>query len=196
VKIGIFSDVHGHIEELSRTLKLLDSLEADHIICAGDLVEKGLEGDAVIEVMRECAIPCVKGNHDAKAQFGWLVEQPPLKDRSIAYLRKLPESLTFEWEGISVYLCHATPWQDSSVYVYPSRPTALFQLIAETVEAKVIILGHTHHPMHIRFNDKHIINPGSIYGNRDRGERTCGLLKLPECIFDVYDIETGRKLAL
>jgi predicted phosphodiesterase len=124
VKIGIFSDVHGHIEALNRTLKLLDSLQADHIICAGDLVEKGLEGDAVIEVMRERAIPCMK------------------------------------------------------------------------VEAKVIILGNTHHPMHIRFNDKHIINPGSIYGNRDRGERTCGLLKLPECIFDVYDIETGRKLAL
>lgn len=196
MKIGIFSDVHGHLEELNKTLRLLEALQVDHIVCAGDLVEKGLHSDAVIEVIREQAIPCVKGNHDAKARFGWLVQAEILSDRSIDYLSKLPESLTFEWSGKTVYVCHATPWQDTSVYVFPTRPPVLFQLVAEAVDADVIILGHTHHPMRIEVGKKILINPGSIYGNRDRDERTCGVLSLPDCQFDLYDINTGQKLKL
>ncbi|MBC7871805.1 MAG: metallophosphoesterase family protein [Chitinophagaceae bacterium] len=196
MKIGVFSDVHGHLEELHKTLELLKHLQVDQLVCAGDLVEKGLHSDAVIDVMRELAIPCIQGNHDAKAQFTWLTYNEPLQDQSIVYLGKLPVSLTFEWAGVSVYMTHANPWQDSSVYVFPTRPTALFKLVAEAVDAEVIILGHTHHPMRVQIEGKTIINPGSIYGNRDREERTCGVLSMPTCDFELYDIDTGRKLSL
>lgn len=196
MKIGVFSDVHGHLEELHKTLSLFVTLQVDQIVCAGDLVEKGLHSDAVIQVMHERAIPCVKGNHDAKARYGWLVQAESLSDKSIGYLNQLPESLTFEWAGKMVYVCHATPWQDASVYVFPTRPTALFQMVAEAVEAEVIILGHTHHPMRIEVGQQVLINPGSIYGNRDRAERTCGVLSLPDCQFDLYDIDTARQLTI
>ncbi len=69
MKIGIFSDVHGHLEELKKTLALLKSLEVDEMICAGDLVDKGTQSDEVVALMQESAIPCVQGNHDAKAQY-------------------------------------------------------------------------------------------------------------------------------
>jgi putative phosphoesterase len=196
MKIGIFSDVHGHLDELHKTLALLKSLEVNQTVCAGDLVEKGGHSDAVVEVMRELAIPCVQGNHDAKARFGWLNDQAPLLERSISFLSNLPLSLTFEWVGVTVYLCHANPWEDSSVYVYPDRPTKLFQLIAEAVAPKVIVLGHTHQPMCIHVDGKIILNAGSIYGNRGMEQRTCGVLSLPDCAFEIYDIETGAHLPL
>ena len=195
MKIGLFSDVHGHINELHKTLALLEAHEVDQMLCAGDLVDKGLYSDEVVDVLRSRAIPCVQGNHDAKVQFGYMHHQT-LKDSSFVYLTSLPPTLTFEWEGLSVYLCHSNPWEDSSIYVYPTRPLSLLQMVAKAVEANVIILGHTHHPMCITVEGKLMVNPGSIYGNRDRPQRTCGVLTLPDCTFDIYDIDTGRQLLL
>lgn len=195
MKIGIFSDVHGHIEELHKTLALLESHAVDEMVCAGDLIDKGLYSDEVVDLMRERRIPCVQGNHDAKIQFGFMSSQT-LKDSSFVYLTTLPPSLTFEWAGVTVYLCHANPWEDSSIYVYPTRPPSLLNLVARAVQAPLMIMGHTHHPMRIEVEGKIMINPGSIYGNRDRPERTCGILTLPQATFEIYDIETGRLLPL
>jgi putative phosphoesterase len=193
MKIGLFSDVHGHVNELHKTLALLESHGVDQMLCAGDLVDKGQYSDEVVDVLRSRAIPCVQGNHDAKVQFGYLHHQT-LKDSSFVYLTSLPPTLTFQWEDLKIYLCHANPWEDSSIYVYPTRPLSLLQMVARAVDADVMIMGHTHHPMCLTVESKLLINPGSIYGNRDRREQTCGILSLPDCTFTLYDIDTGRQL--
>jgi putative phosphoesterase len=97
---------------------------------------------------------------------------------------------------VSVYLCHANPWEDSSIYVYPTRPPSLLEMVATSVDAHVMIMGHTHHPMRIEVCGTVMVNPGSVYGNRDRPERTCGILTLPETTFEIYDIDAGQRLAL
>jgi putative phosphoesterase len=196
VRIGVFSDVHGHLVELKKTLALFKMLEVDEMVCAGDLIDKGTESGAVVDLMRERGILCVQGNHDAKVRFMWLTHLEPLDGEAIDYLVNLPTSLVFEWAGVSVYLSHANPWQDSSIYIHPTRPMILFDEVANSVEAKVIILGHTHYPMCVYVGDKVIVNPGSIYGNRDLDARTCGVLSLPDGIFDLYDIDTGAKITL
>jgi putative phosphoesterase len=196
MKIGVFSDVHGHFDELKKTLALLERLQVDALLCGGDLVDKGLHSDDVIDLMRERGIPCVQGNHDMKALFMWLPDHEPLRDSSILYLQTLPPFLTCEWAGKRVYMTHSNPWEDSSIYVYPARPMALFKEIADAVDAEVIVLGHTHQPMRVEVDGKVIVNPGSIYGNRGMDERTCGVLTLPECSFEIYDIDSGIKLSL
>jgi putative phosphoesterase len=196
MKIGIFSDVHGHLDELHKTLRLFERLNVDQILCAGDLVDKGLHSDGVIDLMRELNIPCVQGNHDSKAQFVWFMYNEPLQERSLTYLTSLPASLTFHWAGVEVYITHANPWQDASIYLYPSRPAVLFREIVKAVDGQVIILGHTHHPMYVQFEGKVIINPGSIYSNRDRPERTGGVLSLPDCHFELYDVDTGTIVSM
>jgi len=197
MKIGVFSDVHGHLDELHQTLKLFETHGVNQTVCAGDLAHKGTHGDAVMAVMQEYGIPCVLGNHDAKAQHDWLTDYlQPLSDQSLKYLQTLPPEMTFNWTDISVYVCHSTPWHDPSVYVYPSRPEALFRLVAQAVTDRIIITGHTHHPMQVEIDGKTILNPGSICSNRDRTERTCGILNLPSLQFDLYDIDTGQLLPL
>lgn len=195
MKVGIFSDVHGHLAELKKTIALLESHAVDKLICTGDLVDKGTESDAVVKLMKERAITCVQGNHDLKARFTWLSYQEPLEGDTVDYLSNLPQSLSYEWAGISIYFCHSNPWHDPSFYIYPTRPAILHQQVAEATPEKVIVMGHTHHPMRIDIDDKILINAGSIYGNRDRAERTCGILSLPDCDFAIYDIESGKKLA-
>lgn len=196
MKIGVFSDVHGHLAELEKTLRLFNDLQVDERICAGDLVDKGNDSDAVVTMMRDEKIHCVRGNHDFKAQFMWLTHNEPLQSESLLYLEKLPPTLTFEWLGTTVYMCHANLWEDSSIYVYPTRPLVLFEEVANAVDADVIIMGHTHQPMRVQVGDKLILNPGSIYGNREVDARTCGILSLPDRKFDIYDIDSGIKLEL
>jgi putative phosphoesterase len=197
MRIGIFGDVHGHLVELEKTLALLEHLNVDQIICMGDLVDKGQHSNAVIDQMREREIICIQGNHDAKAQFMWLSHHDePLTGTSLDYLIDLPETLSFVWEDVTVFLCHANPWLDTSIYVFPTRPLALFREVIEAVEETILIMGHTHHPMWVKIDAKTLVNPGSIYGNRDRVERTCGVLTLPDCIFELYDIDSGCQLAL
>ena len=195
MKIGIFSDVHGHLAELEKTLALFEKLQVDHILCCGDLVDKGKESDAVVTIMREMNIPCVQGNHDFKAQFTWFTHHEMLDSKTIDYLSKLPPVLSYEWDGVSVFACHANPWQDSSVYVFPERPEALFREVIHAVDAQIIVMGHTHHPMHIELDGTHLLNPGSIYSNRNREERTCAVLNLPDCDFTLYDIDSAKTLS-
>ena len=196
MKIGIFSDVHGHLTELHQTLDLFTRHQVNEVICAGDLIDKGMESDAVVAFMQQKNIICVQGNHDAKAQHGWMPRQQRLSDHTIAYLRGLPHELTFQWAGTSVYLTHSTPWYDHSVYVYPDRHPVLFKFVADAVRQGVIVLGHTHHPMRIDINGKVILNPGAICGNRNRPQRTAAILTLPGLQFDLYDIDTGLTLPL
>lgn len=204
VRIGIFSDVHGNIEELQQALYLLESLNVDAIVCAGDLVDKGPGSDAVVALMSR-DIPYVQDNHDAKASFGWLDDRALLSTEAIHYLRTLPLELTCEWAGKTVYMSHCNPWQDSSVYVYRSRPLILFEQIASAVDADVIVMGHTHQPLCVQANDTLIVNPGVVYGNissesiydkRDTDERTCGVLTVPDGKFELYDITTDNILTV
>lgn len=196
MRVGIFSDVHGHIDELHKTLALFEQLQVDKLICCGDLVDKGKDSDAVVSLMREKVIPCVQGNHDFKAQFTWFTHHEMLSSKTIDYLSKLPPTLSYLWDEIPIFVCHANPWQDSSVYVFPDRPEALFREVACSVEEQIIIMGHTHHPMHVEYEGKRLLNAGSIYGNRNMDERSCAVLTLPACQFELYDIDTGELLNL
>ena len=90
MKIGIFSDVHGHLDELHQTLALLKTHQVETMLCAGDFVDKGTQSDEVIALMQEQGIACVLGNHDAKAQYIWLSYREPLQETSLAYLSQLP----------------------------------------------------------------------------------------------------------
>lgn len=81
------------------------------------------------------------------------------------------------------------------MYIRPDRPTKLFERLIESVDSDIIVLGHTHHLMCVAFNNRLIVNPGSIFSNRNREERTCGVLTLPDNKFQTHDMDTGQEVA-
>lgn len=193
MKIGVFADVHVNKKGLQKTLAFFDKHHVDERICAGDLTDKGPQGDAVINLMQTESILCVQGNHDARS---WHRHPELLRSESLEYLDQLPLTLTFNWADVSAYLSHANPWQDASIYIYPTSTVALFKEVAKYVDEKIMIFGHSHQPMYVQIDNQIILNPGSVYDNRHIPQRTCGILTLPECQFDIFDIETGDKLIL
>lgn len=61
----VIGDVHGCIDELVELLRLAGWTKADRLVLAGDLVAKGPDSPAVVQLAREHQALGVLGNHDA-----------------------------------------------------------------------------------------------------------------------------------
>ncbi|MFQ3535337.1 MAG: metallophosphoesterase family protein [Aggregatilineales bacterium] len=203
MKIGLIADIHADLEALELALMLMKQHNVQQILCAGDLVDKGKHGDAVIQRIRDLKIPCVAGNHDslAKATQEWYRRSDPqfvpshllLRPESIAFLESLPHALLIETPGCNILLTHATPWRND-IYLRPNTSRMLFARVAEAAHlqnAQVVVLGHTHIPMQVHIHNVLIVNPGSVCGAQVQGSRTCGILYLPERRFQVFDLDLG-----
>jgi putative phosphoesterase len=203
MKIGLIADVHADLEGLELALMLMEQHGVQQILCAGDLVDKGKQGNAVVQRVRDLKIPCVMGNHDglARATQDWYRRSDPtfvsshllLQPEHIAFLESLPHALLIETPDCNILLTHATPWRND-IYLRPSASRSLFERVAEAAHAQnaqVVVLGHTHIPMQVCINDVLILNPGSVCGAQAQGSRTCGILYLPERRFQVFDLDLG-----
>ena len=109
MKVGLIADIHADLPELNTALELLEQYRVDLVVCAGDLVEKGVDGEAVVRFIRERQILCVQGNHDFDAigNQHWLRENADpnnpvaksrfLSDDTLEYLAALPFALEFKY---------------------------------------------------------------------------------------------------
>jgi putative phosphoesterase len=200
VKLGLISDVHADLERLLLALDLLDGHGVEHILCAGDLVSKGRQGDAVVALLRRREIPCVLGNHDEDAplyqEMYRMVSSSPmvLTPQTLAYLAELPLTRQFTFTGKTLMLAHGTVWNNNE-YVYANPRSQTLQLTVQSARlarVDLVVLGHTHEPMAVDTGDVWVYNPGSVCGERVGGSATCATLTLPECVFAVFSVETGE----
>lgn len=207
MKIGFISDIHARLDALQKALALLESQRVDQILCAGDLVERGMDGDAVVELIRSLAIPCVKGNHDSDCVVNqrWMrdnmdIQHPDVRARLLSaatldYLHQLPFTYRFSYEWMRILVVHATPGSNHE-YLFPSSPAIKFRIIAQDADADVILYGHTHEPGQVKVMKSGVwfFNPGSVYSELGRGSYTCATLELPECSFTVFAVDTGASI--
>lgn len=211
MKIGLISDVHDDLEGLQQALNLLAEKNVSHILCAGDLVDRGIAGDAVIARIREQKIPCVHGNHDL-----WALERqhsntddpdvtfegPRLSTDSLAFLKSLPHKRKFTFGNKRLLLAHATPW-DVVAYIYPRKNPEDFHRVMDAAgsDIDVVVLGHSHYPMIVCLENRGcIINPGSVYSSwpldfdTDIRKRRCATLTIPDIKAVFYDVDSGEEI--
>lgn len=205
MKIGIISDIHAELQPLLIALSIFKREKVDQIICAGDIVDGGTEGDAVVDIIKQQAILCVLGNHDEmvfsdQALIRQRMRKYPnenypylLQSSTVAYVHSLPLTQYFTFEDYRVCLAHGTPTQNTH-YVFPDSHISRFQGVIDDAQSDILILGHTHMPMCVQVNDKWILNAGSTYRNRHADNRTCAILKLPDIQFNVYDLDTRERV--
>ena len=63
-RVIAIGDVHGCIDELQALLRRCDYRPGDLIVFLGDLVSKGPDSLAVVQMARELGAMGVRGNHD------------------------------------------------------------------------------------------------------------------------------------
>lgn len=218
MKFGLIADIHGDFDSLEQALRLFDRQKTNQVLCAGDLVEKGSQGDAVVRLIGEQKIPCVLGNHDEAAPSNqrWFrdnadINHPNVHPRllnaeTITYLENLPRTLRFTVAGKNILLVHGTPTSNVD-YLFSNNPPERFRWIAEQANADIIIFGHTHEAFQAYFDGVWFFNPDSALAsnaatllpqngnqNHEDSKSSCATLTLPDCDFRVFNIETGQQL--
>jgi bis(5'-nucleosyl)-tetraphosphatase (symmetrical) len=62
----VIGDVHGCLDELDELLRLLSVKNGEHVVFAGDLMDRGPDPVGVVRRVRELGARAVLGNHDEK----------------------------------------------------------------------------------------------------------------------------------
>lgn len=191
--IGIISDVHGDYDALEHALDRLDRFHrVKQVLCAGDLVGRGPHPDDVVQLVRQRAIPTVRGNHD---EWNYALS-PENKD----YLRELPLEWRGIFDGVSIYMCHGKPGNNLWGLYRDHISDTLLNMMLNSLRADVLVTGHTHMPLFARVKRGCVVNPGSLYTfpNVRATSRTYGVLRIPELEFAVYDVTTapGERVAI
>jgi putative phosphoesterase len=203
-RIGIFADVHADEASFRSAIQLLEKAGCDALLCAGDLVERGKGGDAIIAYIRDQGIPCVQGNHDENALRHaklWAQsdikneDDPPLKQETLDFLEQLPEIDSYYFGNTSISMAHAIPsdiggaiFHDDAVDSFSKR----FKKDLARIDSEILVVAHTHYPCDLTFRGKRILNPGSICRFQPRDSHTFGILDLRDMSFTVHDSTTGE----
>lgn len=208
-KVGIIADIHGDYDSFLKALAIFEAEGVKTILCAGDIVDRGSDADKIIEVLQERSILTIAGNHDRTVvanQDRWRQHKNPermkelgriVSDETISYLENLPDTVWTTIAGKNILIAHGTPWSDV-LGAFPDSRQSTFERIYRDYadEYDIIILGHTHCPMHAKIGKLDIINTGSVYSVTIRDSHTCGILSLPDKHFAVYDIPSGKPIEL
>lgn len=206
MRVLVVSDIHANWE----ALRCIPT-DFDEVFCLGDLVDYGPQPVECVEWVRRFAASAVEGNHDhavsehvscgcapsfraiseATRELMWR----SLNEEQIEFLRSRPQQLDVQLGGIRFRLVHATPSDPLYTYLKPADADRWKQEIA-AVDADIILVGHTHLPMVLRFGDKLVVNPGSVGQPRDGDPRAAYAIiddGEPQLMRAEYDVEATIK---
>lgn len=174
MKLALLADIHSNILALRCVLSNVRKMKIDTLLIAGDFVGYYFDLHQILEEIGSFKIYACKGNHDDQ-YLNYLrgnyidkndrynyknISFKRSKSSYIHFLEQLTETLFIAIDGIRFLICHGSPW-DKDLYIYPD---ANLDQINEyrNLLVDVIIQGHTHHQMIKIFEDKIVINPGSV----------------------------------
>jgi predicted phosphodiesterase len=166
---------------------------SDERYCLGDLVGYGTFPNEVVEAVRSRDVPTITGNYDhgvgvnsddcgcayrnetdeLRGVKSIMWTNGAVTEENRAYLRDLPEHRRFELGGLRVVLVHGSPRRVNE-YLYQDRPDGSFERLLDSVDADVLVCGHTHLPYHKVLPDgRHVVNAGSVGKPKDGDPRAC-----------------------
>jgi predicted phosphodiesterase len=202
MRVAVISDIHGNAHALDAVLQAIESVDCDALWCLGDVVGYGPKPNRCCTVVREAADVGLRGNHDlaclglldvrdfspdAAASAQWTAEI--LEPESRAYLESLEAEAGLD--GVGLY--HGSPRDPVWEYVLSDAVAAACFL---AVDDPLILVGHSHIPLALRFTGEAIagghalggsvldlsegrrwlLNPGSVGQPRDGDARAAWLL--------------------
>ncbi len=190
-RIAIFSDIHANLPALEAVMEDMDQRGLDRRYCLGDLVGYGTFPNQVIDIIRDRGIPTIMGNYDqgvgnSSDECGCAyktAEEEALGKRSIAwtnlhtsegnkaFLRGLLPQISLNLGDLHVVLAHGSP-RKINEYLYADRPEAGLERILDSVQADILVIGHTHKPYdRVLPSGRHVINDGSVGKPKDGDPR-------------------------
>lgn len=193
MRYAVFSDIHANLQAWNAVLEDMRELEADVLVCLGDVIGYGPMPEQVLTSVRAETQNFVIGNHDAAAvgvyidsdlfndhakhAIEWTREQ--LSEDSKRFLAETP--LTLETEDI--LFVHAEISEPSRFGYVTDIHSAAENLVSN--DHFLTFVGHTHHPIifardpngethglsdedcQLQEGNRYIVNVGSVGEPRD-----------------------------
>ncbi len=192
MRIAVFSDVHSNSPALEAVLNDIITQRVDQVYCLGDLVGYAPFPNEVIELIRREGIPTIMGNYDDGVGFdreecGCAYRDPEEKrlgeisfqwtkahvtPENKAFLRTLHKEIRFAADDKRFLLVHGSPRRINE-YLFEDRPLSSFKRLAQTIQADVLVYGHTHRPYTREVDGVLFVNVGSAGRPKDGDPRAC-----------------------
>lgn len=201
MRFVVLGDIHSNKFALESVLKDIAERNVDFIVSTGDLVGYLPFPNEVIEMIRSNKVLVVKGNHDkhvaesnalqneeinkmsdeqiqnnaSSAFTNWII-----KDEYRMFLNHLPLQLVISCNGLKTIIVHGSP-ESIDEYLFENSER-VFEL-SKTIDADILICGHTHIPFHQKIEGKHFINAGSVGKPKHGG---------PQATYVIVDVEANK----
>ena len=203
MRYAIISDVHANETALRAVLTDAADMQAEKIVCLGDVLGYGPEPVQALELVYRKAHVCLAGNHDDAVARRFPVDdftefaaaavarhRTALKQEAVDWLRNLP--YTCEFEG---FACAHGDFADPRAFNYILEPEDAMPSWRERPE-QLLFVGHTHKPgifvlgasgaphaldaedFVLEDGKRYIVNPGSV------GYPRSGVCRSGYCIYD------------
>lgn len=177
--LAVLYDIHGNLPALDAVLRELEGERVDAIVVGGDVMPGPLPGE-VLRRLRALTIPVhwIRGNGDREAiahrANGGTATLPPgvreslrwagmqLTDEEAGFVASWPLTLRLTTDdGTDVVFCHATPRNDTDIFLADTDERALMPLFSQ-VGAPLVICGHTHMRFDRMIGTVRVVNAGSV----------------------------------
>lgn len=177
--LAIIADIHGNIPALDATLADLERIQPDHVVVAGDIVNRGPQSHLAVERVAALGYPVISGNHDT-----WLARMArgeetrddwgsswwtpvrratdELTDANLQWLDALPFSLSVTLPGAEPLLVvHGSPRHSREGMGRMMSDEQLAEALAG-VEERTIVGAHIHYPWERWLGDQHAVVIGAV----------------------------------
>jgi predicted phosphodiesterase len=178
VRVAVVSDIHGNLPALDAVLAEIEGVEADAVVCCGDVVGAPFSSDVFDRLAALPNLSVVRGNADRMVlegsdEFGvdWAGERQRLGEDRLAALASWPLTVELDVDGLGRTLfCHAGPAADEPIFTRITHDEDVGGLLGH-VDAEALVCGHTHVQFERRLpTGLRIVNPGSV-GSPYEGRR-------------------------
>jgi putative phosphoesterase len=182
MKVLVLSDIHANLA----ALEAVAAAESyDTVLCLGDIVGYGPEPGACVRWVRRNAGVVVQGNHDraladgvapgCAPHFRWLADatapigRQQLTLEEIAWLANRPRWASITLDGVRIMCVHATPTDPLYEYIGPDREA--WPRTLASIDADLVVVGHTHLQFELVLGRTRVMNPGSVGQPKDGDPR-------------------------
>jgi predicted phosphodiesterase len=177
--LAVIADLHGNVPALEAVLADLARVAPDRVVVAGDFVNRGPQGRAVLERIAPLGLASISGNHDtwlASMTHGrnlpkdwnssWMrpvrLAVRELTPEWVAYLEGLPATLRVELPGAEpVLVVHGSPKNNRDGFGRMRSDADVLKAL-EGVEERTVIGAHIHYPFERRVSGYHVVTVGAV----------------------------------
>jgi putative phosphoesterase len=177
MRIAFISDIHGNFTAFQAVLADIQSQSIDQIVCLGDAVTLGPQPTEVLNVLKGLKCLYIKGNHDSAVldpenavqyevashlipDLHWCRNQLSTDDLQFINSFEPMHEINLP-RGNRILAFHGSPLSSTDI-IQATTPNELLDVYFEGQKANIFIGGHSHIQMVRRYDNKLILNSGSI----------------------------------